>query len=363
MHITIVSQSYPPSIWNSIGRTTYSIAQGLSALGHSVMVCTYNPTAGCKFAKDKNVRIQYIGVDSSGTLQIEAIEPWQQKTADFIKEYCSNTDVFICIDSYSYNAIKLSGVKAKMIGICNFLYSSIGWLQNIGEENEKKLLGDEKEFLLQCDVVLVNNEVTKQKIFNLIQRQAETYTIGIPEIKGYKHTPNKKQVLYVGKLNREKGIERVIRVMPQLEWMNLVICDQNSSATYRNIINKLIADLDIQPERVKCIDFLPTQDVWKLYTESEICVVPHFAEPFGYAAIYPMMLGTPTVVSTAHSLPEIVGDDSAGAVFRNLEELSFYLDEIHHMKMLQDTYAENGRKRVLANNSLTKMIASINAWL
>lgn len=363
MHITIVSQSYPPSIWNSIGRTTYSIAQGLSALGHTIMVCTYNPAVQSKFAKDKHVRIQYIGTDGSGTLQIEQIGAWQQKTADFIKEYCSNTDVFICVDSYGYNAIKLSQLKVKMIGLCNFLYSSIGWLQNIGEEFEKQLLADEKEFLQTMDVILVNNEVTKQKIFNLTQREAGTYTIGIPEIKGYKHVPNKRQVLYVGKLNREKGIERVIRTMPQLEWMNLLICDQNSSATYRNIINKLIAELEIQPERVRCMDFLPTQDVWKLYTESEICVVPHFAEPFGYAAIYPMMLGTPTVVSTAHSLPEIVGDDSAGAVFRNLEELSFYLDELHHMKPLQDEYGNNGRARVLANNSLTKMIQSIACHL
>ena len=78
MKITIVSSSYPPSLWNSTGRTTYSIAQGLSELGHTVTVVTYNPAVGDKVAKDKNVKIQYLGVDGSATLPIDKCSIWQK---------------------------------------------------------------------------------------------------------------------------------------------------------------------------------------------------------------------------------------------------------------------------------------------
>lgn len=363
MKIVIISISYPPSLWNSVGRTTYSLSQGLSALGHVVTVITYNPGIGDKFAKDKGVRIQYLGTDGSATLPLDQIGQWQDKVRDFLKTYYRSYENFICIDSYGYKAIVESGVKCKITSLCNFFYTSTGFLNSIGPERELAIIKEEKEFIQGSTTILANNEGTKSKIEHFGCRNCDTYTIGIPVINNYSYKPKKRQVLYVGKLNREKGIERILRVMPKLEWMHLVLCDQNLNNSYKQIISKLATELGVSA-RVEYTSFLTTQQVWKLYTESEICIVPHIAEPFGYSAIYPMMLGTPTVVSIANSLPEIVGaEGDSGAVFRNIEELRFYLEELHENSDLATMYSINGREKILAERSLEIMVKSVARYL
>lgn len=363
MKIVIVSISYPPSLWNSVGRTTYSLSQGLAAIGHDITVITYNPGLGDKFAKDKAVRIQYLGTDGSATLPIDQISQWQNKVRDFLKTYYRSYENFICIDSYGYKAIIESGVKCKVTSLCNFLYTSTGWLSTIGKTREEEIIKQELEFMQHSTTILANNKITKKQIEHFGARDCGTYIVGIPEISNHSYAPKKKQVLYVGKLNREKGIERVLRVMPKLEWMKLILCDQNLNNSYKAIISKLATELGIS-NRIEYTGFFSTQQVWKLYTESEICIVPHIAEPFGYSAIYPMMLGTPTIVSIANSLPEIVGEDGdCGAVFRNIEDLRFYLEELHMNADLATMYSTNGRAKVLEERSLAKMVHSVTRYL
>lgn len=361
MKIGIISSSYPPSLWNSIGRTTYSISQGLSALGHSVQVISYNPALGDKFAKDKEVRIQYLGIDGSSTLPIDKISLWQVKVTDYLRKYCKGLDLLICIDSYGFKAITDSNIQKKTIGICNFLYNATGWTQSIGKELETRFLHEELEFIKNTSVLLCNNEVTRVCAERKRDSSVGTYRLGIPEIKNYTYSPKSKQVLYVGKLNKEKGVERILRVMPKLKWMKLVLCDQNSGNAYRLIIQKLATELGIL-DRISFTEFLSTQNVWKLYTESEMCVVPHIAEPFGYSAIYPMSLGTPTIVSTANGLPEIVGNSGeCGAIFSNIIELEYLLDETHQMPPMRDMFSEDGKQRIIEEYSIDKMISSITA--
>ena len=223
MKITVVSASYPPSLWNSIGRTTYSVAQGLASLGMQVNVLTYNPVVGDKFARDKNVRIQYLGVDGTATLPIDKTALWQRKLTRFLKSYHTFTDLVICIDSYGYKAVVDSGIKAPVTGLCNFLYSITGWTQSIGANLEKQFLEEEVEFIKNSSIILFNNKVTGLQVSRKANREVGNYTIGIPEIKELSHNPVKRQVLYVGKLNREKGVERIVRVMPKLPWLNLVL--------------------------------------------------------------------------------------------------------------------------------------------
>jgi glycosyltransferase involved in cell wall biosynthesis len=363
MKIVICSISYPPSLWNSVGRTTYSLSQGLQLLGHTVTVVTYNPALGDKFAKDKGVRIQYLGTDGNATLSLDQIRAWQDKVRDYLRIYEKSCERFICIDSYGYKAIEESHLKAPVISLCNFFYTCTGWLNTIGTDREVNIIKEELAFVTNSSVVLANNKVTKKQIEHKSNRTCETYTIGIPVITDYAYTPKKRQVLYVGKLNREKGIERILRVMPKLTWMKLILCDQNTNNSYKAIINKLAAELKVD-DRIEYTEFLTTQQVWKLYTESEICIVPHITEPFGYSAIYPMMLGTPTIVSIANSLPEIVGDNGdCGAIARNIEDFRFYLEELHSMLDLAIMYSKNGREKILQERSLAIMVGSVAKYL
>jgi glycosyltransferase involved in cell wall biosynthesis len=61
-------------------------------------------------------------------------------------------------------------------------------------------------------------------------------------------------------------------------------------------------------DRIKCIGFVPTEDLPMLYRAADCYVFPSFFEGFGLSLLEAMACGTPVVCSNRSSLPEIGGD-------------------------------------------------------
>lgn len=74
-------------------------------------------------------------------------------------------------------------------------------------------------------------------------------------------------------------------------------------------------------------DFVPDEDVPPLMSGAKVFVLPSFWEGFGIPVVEAMAVGTPVVVSTVGSLPEVVGDagilvnpDDPGDIARGIKE-------------------------------------------
>ncbi|TVP57538.1 MAG: glycosyltransferase family 1 protein [Nodularia sp. (in: Bacteria)] len=148
--------------------------------------------------------------------------------------------------------------------------------------------------------------------FGSVECQAARLELGI--------APETKLVLYVGRFDRRKGIETLVRAVNESQLrgdknLKLIIgggsIPGNSDGIERdriqNIINELgMSEFTILPGRLSQ-EILPTY-----YAAADVCVVPSHYEPFGLVAIEAMSSGTPVVASDVGGLqftvlPEVTG--------------------------------------------------------
>lgn len=118
------------------------------------------------------------------------------------------------------------------------------------------------------------------------------------------------QVLYVGRLTREKGVHTLIDAWKKLEGAvpELLIvgdgpCKQDLTKQAKGLPIRFLGQV--------------TRDlVASIMSESKLLVVPsEWHETFGLVVIEAMSLGTPAIVSNLGALPEIVDDGVNGMIF------------------------------------------------
>lgn len=75
----------------------------------------------------------------------------------------------------------------------------------------------------------------------------------------------------------------------------------------RKRIVTLINNLGLQKD-VIFLNYVPVEDLPKIYSLSELFVFPSFYEGFGFPILESMACGTPVITSNVSSLPELAGD-------------------------------------------------------
>jgi D-inositol-3-phosphate glycosyltransferase len=130
--------------------------------------------------------------------------------------------------------------------------------------------------------------------------------------------PNAKIVFYVGRFDRRKGIETLVRAVGQLQHqpnLHLIIGGGSrpghSDGIERDRIEGIVAELGLQ----HCTTFtgrIEDIDLPNYYAAADVCVVPSHYEPFGLVAIEAMASHTPVVASHVGGLqftvvPEVTG--------------------------------------------------------
>ncbi|MEW6726204.1 glycosyltransferase family 4 protein [Desulforudis sp. 1088] len=118
--------------------------------------------------------------------------------------------------------------------------------------------------------------------------------------------PNEKIVFYVGRLVPEKGVQVLIRAMPNI----LAHCPATKfviagKGPYEQELRSLAAHLGLQ-NRVYFTGYINDEVRNALYHWAEAAVFPSLYEPFGIVALEAMAARTPVVVSDTGGLSEIV---------------------------------------------------------
>jgi 1,2-diacylglycerol 3-alpha-glucosyltransferase len=126
--------------------------------------------------------------------------------------------------------------------------------------------------------------------------------------------PNKKLFLYVGRVDREKGLDVLMRAINSLNRhdVQLVIVGQGG---HLHALQTLKQRLSLQ-QQVIFTGFVPGEDLPFLLNSADIFVMPSGAELQSIATLEAMSSGLPVLAANARALPELVDHNLNGYLFR-----------------------------------------------
>jgi glycosyltransferase involved in cell wall biosynthesis len=122
-------------------------------------------------------------------------------------------------------------------------------------------------------------------------------------------------ILYVGRLERGKGVPILLRaaarVLEEVPTAHLVLAGAEHPSLPRFELDALLRQLPGKAN-AHVLGHVPWHDLFAWYEKATVCVLPSHYETFGLAALEAMVFGVPVVASMAGGLPEIVEDEVTG---------------------------------------------------
>jgi glycosyltransferase involved in cell wall biosynthesis len=134
---------------------------------------------------------------------------------------------------------------------------------------------------------------------------------GVSQVMHFNGTNNNERdpskILFVGRLEKYKNADKVVKALSLLHKFNLVIVGEGPE---KDKISKLIEHLNLS-DRVRIVSNLSQEDLLKEYKTSSILVVPSPRENFGIVVAEALSMGLQTIVANSSALSEFVTDGYA----------------------------------------------------
>jgi D-inositol-3-phosphate glycosyltransferase len=131
---------------------------------------------------------------------------------------------------------------------------------------------------------------------------------------------NDKIILFVGRIDPLKGIDKLIKALPYLRNIQglrlLVIGGGEHSQHEIEQLRKLACNLKIQ-NSVAFLDLVKHEQLPYFYSAADVCVVPSYYESFGLVALESLACGTPVVATDVGDFKSIIREGETGYVIRD----------------------------------------------
>jgi len=272
---------------------------------------------------ERGVEVEVLTTDPSGKLpkeevingvRVKRFESWAPGEAyyfsrDLKKYLMKNSDSFDVVHGHSYHAFPaLYAAQAKNRNKLVFtshyhgeghtffrslllrLYKPFG--RKVFENADKIICVSNYEKNL-----ITNNFKIDDKKFMVIPNGVNLEEFG--DLK--KRVKDCRVILYVGRLERYKGVHFLIKVLPKLD--SNVILEIVGKGPYKKSLVKLAKKSGVEG-RVRFYQDLPRKELLERYTYADVFVLPSKHEAFGISVAEALASKTPCVVSNTSALRE-----------------------------------------------------------
>jgi glycosyltransferase involved in cell wall biosynthesis len=150
-------------------------------------------------------------------------------------------------------------------------------------------------------------------------------------------------VLFLGRVNWKKGLDRLIPALAHIPEADLVIAG-NDEENYQSTLTKLAKRLGVM-DRVRFLGPVNVVEKWDLLRKAQVLVLPSYSENFGNVVLEAMSVGCPVVVTPEVGLAQVVKEANAGLVIEGVpEKLAVGINGLLHEPDNRRRMGEAGRR-------------------
>jgi glycosyltransferase involved in cell wall biosynthesis len=337
MNVLLLSWEYPPRIVGGLGTHVHKLSTNLAKQGVNIHVITKDVPGASDYEFSEGVHIHRVPLYPPEIPQEDWV-PWTlqfnvallERTIPIINEKIGKVHVLHAHDwLVAHAAIALK--HAYRIPLVATIHATEygrhqghlpGIMQKIIHQVEWWLTFESVRTI--CCSNYMRDEVVK--IFELPEDKVDVIPNGIEfddfstnvttDLVRMKYVePDKKMVLFVGRLVYEKGVQTVIEAMPmvmdQIPDVRFLVVGTGPHA--RKL--KAMSEESGLDEKVKFLGYIDGKSLIKFYKCADLTVVPSLYEPFGMVVLEAMVAGSPVIVADTGGLKEIVVHEETGLKF------------------------------------------------
>ena len=388
MNICLVSREYPPETgWGGIGTYTYNLAHALTELGHEVHVIAQAAGATRDYAdgivhvhriKPMKISVPFIG----GALRnlVYSFQVYKEiKSLDYefdIVETPNWTSESFCCSIFLSN-------KIPIVVRIHTPYFEVFEMYNRQMKINDKLICKAEEFSVKKAECVTSSTLGNIKLisqnYNLHSQKIKIVPLGINTHAADRSRLDGHTVLFIGRLEKRKGIETLIKAIPnvlkQIPDAEFIIIgrDTNTAEAGRSYLKYL--KQFIKPSFVDKIKFMgnvPDEELPNYYKSCSVFVAPSLYESFGLIYIEGMAWGIPVIGCVVGGVPEVVENGKTGLLVppEDPKALAAAMIKLLKDEFLRKKIGEAARecverkfsREMMARNTLKIYEQVINEW-
>ena len=164
----------------------------------------------------------------------------------------------------------------------------------------------------------------------------------------FKSKEEKNQIIYLGMVYKEKGIEELLSAWSSLtdkypQWKLTLVgkCDDS----YKAYLDKTFSNKSVEFK-----GYMPHDSAMDVLAESSFLVLPSYTEGFPNVVVEAMMCQKPVVATSVGAIPDMLSDN-CGIVIppQNVKMLSDSMETMITDVSLREQFGVNGREKALNN--------------
>jgi D-inositol-3-phosphate glycosyltransferase len=319
------------------------IACELGQQGHLVDIYTrvHDPEDRQIYELDQNVRLIHLRAGEDEEIRKLAVY-------SYLPDFACNLENFRRQNNFQYDFIFSHYWLSALAGIYLqqwwqaphvTMFHTLGAVKNaikestcltLDEDELRLRIETERSIVQRCHHIIAPTEREKEDLIRHYSASSDKIsvipcgvnleqfkTLGKAQARQYLGFGNEKIILFVGRIDPLKGIDKLIKALPYLRNIQglklLVIGGGEHSHHEIEQLRELACNLKIE-HLVTFLDLVKHEQLPYFYSGADVCVVPSYYESFGLVALESLASGTPVVATDVGDFRNIIREGETGYV-------------------------------------------------